>query len=583
MRSIRRKIEIAAVLGALALLSSEVACREPLAGPMAAAHAGDATPRRGGTLQLATLSDARSIDPAGPTDATTRPMLEALFAGLVDYGDDGAVVPDLATRWEIADEGTTYRFFLREGVRFHDGDEVTADDLKRSAERALHPSTASANASYFEDLVGYDAYNAEKAEHLDGIVVEGRYVISYRITEPDSTFLERMALHALRPVCKSAGTRYSTSWQACGAGPFKLAPGGFQPGTGVHVVRHDGYFQPGLPYLDGIQWLLVMNSITQRLHFERGELDILREVTQGDVLRYLADDRWKAFSALEADDGVHGDALNTSVPPFDNVEMRRAVASAVDRERLRQIKPANITPATQLVPPATAGYEPSVRGQHTDLAEALEHMKRAGYPYDPKTGTGGYPRTLLYTAYAGFTEYSSQLLAQQLAQIGIRLEIRVVSTAVWFNAIQHDKHPDHIIGTSWGKDYLDPGAFFGLFTSDSTTADFSQSGSFYKNPQYDDLVKRARHELDSGKRKTLLDEANQILCDDAPWAFSYFFHFYILHQPYVLGYREHPMWNLNVRFAWLDRDGTTAVASREKRSGAVKVLASLFGAGGSAP
>ena len=252
MRSIRKKAERLAVVVAAALLWSGVGCREPLAAPMPAAHPEDATPRRGGTLHLAYFADVRSVDPAGPTGGESRSALEALYAGLVDYDAEGNLTPDLATRWEVADDGRTYRFFLREGVRFHDGDEVTAEDLKRSAERTLHRTTASPHASAFDDLLGYDDYVSGKAEHLEGVQVEGLYVVSYRIKDADATFLKRLAMHALRPVCKTAGDRYSDTFKPCGAGPFKLGPDGFQRGIGLRVVRHDAYFQPGLPYLDGI-------------------------------------------------------------------------------------------------------------------------------------------------------------------------------------------------------------------------------------------------------------------------------------------------------------------------------------------
>ena len=234
-----------------------------------------------------------------------------------------------------------------------------------------------------------------------------------------------------------------------------------------------------------------------------------------------------------------------------------------------------MTPASQLFPPGAPGYKPTVRGQHYDLEAALEHMARAGYAYDPKTGKGGYPKTLTYTAY-GFYEYSGQILAQQLAKIGVRIDLRVVSSPEFAESVIHGK--SRISGSlGWVSDYPDPATYFDLFDSGQTKDGQSISGTFYKNAQYDDLLARARHELDPAKRTVLYDEANQIVCDDAPWAFTHFYHAYEVRQPYLRGYTTHPVWEQNVRFAWLDRGGATALAKAEPAP-LGGVLASLFGA-----
>ena len=133
-------------------------------------------------------------------------------------------MPDLAEHWDVADEGRTYRFALRAGVTMHDGAELTADDVKRSAERALHPSTPDPNASYFANIAGYEAYAAGKAEHLAGVVVEGRYVVAFHLAKPDSTFPYLLAMHTLRPTCRSAGDRYSDTWQRLRRRALRASP-----------------------------------------------------------------------------------------------------------------------------------------------------------------------------------------------------------------------------------------------------------------------------------------------------------------------------------------------------------------------
>lgn len=562
---------------ALALAIGAIGCSSELPAPIGRAHPEGTPPRRGGIMNLATIGDVRALDPANITDGLAPQMIEAAIAGLVDYDGNGTIVPSIAERWVVEDDGKTYRFFLREGVRFHDGEEVTADDVKRSGERALHPSAPNPFASYFASLVGFDDFAAKKTESLAGIEVEGRYVLRYRLKEPDATFLRVLAMPMLRPVCKSAGARYTDAWNLCGAGPFKLDPARWDHGRELVLVRHDAYFRAGLPYLDGVRWTFHANQITQRFKFERGELDVLRDFTVPDLLRFQADRRWATFGDYDADRQVVGEGMNVQMPPFDNVEIRRAVAAAINRDELRLVRATNMHVLTQPVPPGIWGHDASTAGQRYDYAAALEHMRRAGYPYDPVTKTGGWPEPIPYVVYKpGLQEGTGQILAQQLAKIGIRIAIRVVNYPT-FIALRGRAKASALGPASWQADYPDAMTFLEpLFHSRSIAPEDSNNWSFYANPRFDALVDDAHRELDDERRKKLYVEASKILIDDAPWAFTYSFRWYCQWQPYVQDYRSHPVWTHEGSSAWLDRAagpiGARAVFRRD-------ALAALLGEG----
>lgn len=558
MRWIRASLS---ALGAIAL----VGCSNELPAPQETGRS--PAPKRGGFVDLATFGDIRAVDPANIADGLAPQVLEQMFAGLVDYDYDGKLVPDLAERWEVADEGKTYRFFLREGVKFHDGEELTAEDVKRSVERALHGSAPNAYAGYLSMLVGFDELNAKKAETMDGVLVEGRYVVAFHLKEPDSTFLPLAGLLVLRPVCKSAGNRYSDTWHPCGAGPFKLPPDGWQRGHTLTLVRHDAYFRPGLPYLDGVRWVFHENQNTQTYRFLRGELDVLRDFVTPELLRFQADPRWRPFAQYDAEHQILGEAMNTEMPPFDNVEIRRAVAAAVDREQIASLRAANLHPTNQLIPPDIPGYEKNIRGQVSDLGEALEHMRKAGYPYDPATKTGGWPAVVPYLVYKqGLQEYTGQLLQQQLAKIGIRIEIRVVNYPT-FMALRNRRGASAFGPGFWIMDYPDALSFLEpMFHSKSISAEDSNNWSFYSNPRFDELVDKAHKELEPARRQKLIHEAQGMLIDDAPWAFTTTFRYYTQRQPYLKDHKTHPMWQHELRGVWLDRAagpiGARAVFSR---------------------
>ena len=573
MRSIHARTSALGLVLALA----GAGCSPDLPAPIPTAHRDGTTPRRGGTLTSASFGDIRTLDPANVADGLVPQIIQGMFAGLVDYDMDGKIFPDLADHFATSEDGTAIRFVLREGVHFHDGEELTADDVKRSVERALHPSAPNPYSAYYASILGYADFVAKKTEHLEGVTVDGRYVVTFRLEKADATFLPMLAMQPLRPVCKSGGTRYSDTWHPCGAGPFKLLPGGWDHGRQITIVRWEGYFRPGLPYLDAVQYSFHVNFTSQRYKFTTGAQDMLRDFLAPDSLKFRADPRWTPTAEYETDKQIGGLAMNTEMPPFDNVEIRRAISFALDREQLSLIRSGNMRPAYLPVPPAVEGYDATLKGQRYDYAEALEHMKRAGYPYDPVTRTGGWPHVIPYLTYAqGLDEYMAQVEMQMLARIGIRVEIRIVNYATLI-ALRGRRHEAALGPGFWMQDYPEAGSFLEpLFTSKAINDEDSNNWSFYKNPRVDELVERARHQLQPEQRKKTYGEAQALICDEAPWAFTHYYRFYAQWQPYVHDYKTHPMWTTDPTRVWLDRT-SGPLSARSVFSG--DAMAKLFGDG----
>mgnify|MGYP000052299377 CR=1 FL=1 len=558
-------------LAGLVLLSG---CNSPLAAPIERASPEDATPTRGGVLRLASIADVRGLDPAVTADAAGAMAMEGIFAGLVDFDANGHIVTDLAEHFEMTPDGREYTFTLRQGLRFHDGDEVTADDVRRSIERALHPDTPSAFASFYDRITGFKEYTERKSEHLEGVRVLGRYVVSIRLSSPDATFLPAFAISMLRPVCKSAGERYDDTWTPCGAGPFKIAPNGWDHGRSLTLVRHDGWYKPGQPYLDGVVFTYGMNSTTQRFKLEDGDLDVTQDLSQTDTLRFFADTRWLPYGFKEGARNIYGESMNVEMAPFDNIEVRRAVACAIDREHMRLLRAANMSVQTRALPPVLAPAEPGFPGQHFDLAEALQHMKNAGYPFDPATGKGGWPHPIIYVAAkAGLLEFTSQLLQQDLARIGIRIELKIVNWATYL-AMSQRRNTVALAPAGWQSDFPDAADFFEpIFSTASIANENSNNSAFYSNGKLDALLDVARKETDQAARARMYREADRVVCDDAPWAFEYVVQRLVVHQPYVRGFHDHFVWDLYARDTWIDR-GKRELTSR---SGVFGHLGSVLG------
>jgi ABC-type transport system substrate-binding protein len=535
----------------------------------------DIAPVRGGVMRLANYADVRTLEPAINFDVVGGSVQLLLFDRLVDYDREGHIVPLLAERFDTSADGKRYTFKLREGVLFHDGEELTADDVKRSIERALDHDTPCPAASFYQAIDGYDAFHdgakdaagqLTYAAHLTGVVVDGRYLLHIDLTVPDATFLPVLTLFFLAPVCRSAGSKYAPDWntRACGTGPFRLEQ--WQSSRQIDVVRHEGYFKKGKPYLDRIRFYMLMPALTQRFKFEDGDLDHIRDFSFTDSLAYRRDPRWRPFGQWEPAKTVLSTFLNTQMKPFDNVELRRALAAAVDWREIASIRPEELVPTQQMLPPAVPGHDPSFPGQKFDLSAALEHMKKAGYPYDPATGTGGYPATVRYVANSESlpSEAFAPIMAQQLAHIGIRLEIRSVSWPT-FLAETGQRNRIALGYGGWIMDFPDPSDFFEpTLSTDAIQGEETRNAAFYSNPELDRLLKQAHSELDPVQRAAMYRRCEEIVRDDAPWSIGVNQRFYEVVQPYVHNYHTDKTHTRDLREVWLDESerGHASLARR---------------------
>ncbi|MEZ4312192.1 MAG: ABC transporter substrate-binding protein [Polyangiaceae bacterium] len=406
-----------AIAGAVLLLVG-LARPPELAGPIGAGRGEGEAPVRGGTLRLATYVTVRTLDPALTYDEASRPIEALLFSRLVTWNERGEIVPDLAERFEVSEDGRTYTFTLREGVKFHDGAELSARDVVRSIERTLRPKTPSPGASHYHALRGFDAFHGGKAEHLEGVRAVGERTVVFELSERDATFPALLTLSFAAPVCPSMGSAVDTLSPAapCGAGPFRLAS--FEPESGVRLVRFEGYRIPGRPYLDAIEWTTAMPVQTQRYRFEEGSLDVVRELTLSDSARFEADPRWRGLTARTTGKTTNAIFLNTEVAPFDRVAVRRAVSLAIDPSFLSLVR-TDVAETDRVLPPSVPGPEREKPMRVHDLQKALAMMAEAGLGFDPETGEGGWDAPIDYvTVPDSFEQQAAEVYAQQLSKTG---------------------------------------------------------------------------------------------------------------------------------------------------------------------
>ena len=566
---IRKRDNLAALLAIVSLCGCSKRLDPPLGGPV------DGPPQAGGKLTLATFVGIRSVDPAVAFDEGSEPIVRLLFARLFRVSRSGEIEGDLVEDYRLSEDGLRLTMNLRRDARFHDGTPVLASDVKRSLERAFHPKTPCPVPSFYDRIVGFDAFHKGEATELTGVQVLSDHGVRIELREPDATILPILTLGMAAPVCRSAGHVYDPkfSLEACGAGPFRLER--WEGQEAIELRRHDGYYGASNVHVDGIRWLFGVQSTAQRFRFEQGELDFVHELTASDAVAFRSDPRWQPLGNWSRPRSTRGIFMNTEMSPFDRVEVRQAVAYAIDRTQIASLRAGHIVASNSVIPSGVVGYDPSFPGQHHDLDKALALMKSAGWPYDPSSDTGGYPEAIdYYCAADSFDAAIAEIYQQQLRRAGIRIRINAVSWATYL-AVTGRRKQARMGADGWSADFDDPSDFLDpLFSSQAIQDDESQNRAFYSNPELDALLARARREMDPSLRRGLYRRADEIVRDDAPWAVVYGFRYYDVRQGYVHGYVPHPHAYMDLATVWIDAaHQRLAKASRGAPPGSMNALA----------
>jgi peptide/nickel transport system substrate-binding protein len=541
-----------ATLGVAALLAGWVITHFP--GPPIGPRflgAGHQTPRPGGVFVFSAGSNIHTLDPHFAYDTLSTAACRLLYDGLLDYDYDGNMIPSLAESLpEVSDGGRNFRFTLREGLEFHNGRPLTAQDVSWSMHRLLSQRIGSPGYPFYKSIEGAPEFHEGLTDSIEGIVVLDPRTIEFRLDEPDQTFLNALAMPFAYPIerghveaLERAEGPTAVGRDPIGAGPFALQR--WERGVQVEFKRFDEYWDPK-PRPETMVFLENISADVASARFRNGGLDIIYRPSKVNRLFFRESEAWAPYIAEAPSPSVFALGLNTELPPFDNVHVRRAMAFAIDRSKLERLDPGKVIAATQVLPPMLPPHDPNLpQGQVYDLARAKEEMRLAGYP-------DGLPEPVtLWVRGQGEVELA-QLFQQDLKRIGIDIELKLVTFATYLKETGKPRVAQAAF-TGWHQDFPDPSNFMDiLFHSRSIHPENSENRSFYRNPELDRILDRARAEVDRAKRLDLYAEANAILATEAPWVFLYYPIEMFVWQPYVENFRPHPVWLNEYRNIWLD-------------------------------
>ena len=358
-------------------------------------------PKAGGTLIVAVPKDPLGFDPHKMHALSSYQIAAQLFNGLTRVDKNGAVIPDLAQSWEVSEDGLIWTFRLRQGVTFHNGREVIAEDVKYSIERIKDPATKS---TWQSDYV-----------LVETIEVVDRYTVQLKLSQPFAPLLEVLTWKRGAIVPKEIVEQYGDlNTYPVGTGPFMFKE--YVEGQHVKLVKNPNFFRPGLPYLDEVIFKIIPEGMSRVIELLAGSADVILDVpleqipalqAQGIIVD-IRPSSWVVYLGFNLGLGNHPQG------PWSDVRVRKAIAMAVDKETIAKAATMGYGYPIDSTVPLGSAYKVDVPRYERNLAEAKRLLAEAGYPHGFKA------EGIIIAGYPEF-QLAGEVIYSQLREIGVEL------------------------------------------------------------------------------------------------------------------------------------------------------------------
>ncbi len=475
-------------------------------------------PVRGGTLVVAISSDPGALNPAITTSGATHTAAEPMFNGLLDRDKAGEPLPDLATKWDIEENGAVYRFTLREGVTWHDGKPFTSADVKFTFDEMLLKFHARTKASMGPALAGIETPDPT--------------TVVFRFKQPYAPLLQQLDVTEapILPKHIYEGTDPQTNpanSAPVGTGAFKFVS--YAKGSEVRMARNPDYYKPDLPHLDEMVMRVIPEPATQVLGLENGEIDYVERVPGADQARLRADDRIILEQTGFNPGGsncVMTVSFNLDRPILKSKEVRTAFAHAIDRKPIvDNILFGEGEVATAPISSEIAWAHGKVKLPEFDVAKARQLLDGAGWKAGSGAGTrvatsvegvpDGTPLTVDFLHFPTFAKYG-ELLRQQLAGVGIDLSLKPLEPAVFAPTVFAQRSFDtNVISYCQGTD-PEIGFRRTLDSAQISSAPFTNAAA-YRNPEVDKLFTTASQSVERRDRTAAYQKIQEAAVSDLPY------------------------------------------------------------------
>ena len=467
----------------------------------------------GGAIVVGTTNSVIDLDPRSGADEASQKAHQLIYNTLVRIDDRLRIVPELAEALEQTDD-RTYVARLRHGVLFHNGRELTADDVAYTFRSFLDPTFRGRSGAY---------------RLLKSVDIVDRYTVAFHLKDPFASFPVNLVMGIVQAGSGSANTR-----SPIGTGPYKLVS--FKPDDRIVLQRFDRYFG-GPARNESIVLKVVPDDTMRGLELRKGDVDIIVNDVVPDIVWQLQQEgRLRLASAPGTDYAYIG--FNLRDPILQRLEVRQAIGFAIDREAIvRYLRRGFASTAVGIVPPMSWAFEREVFDFRYDPAEARRLLDAAGFP-DPD-GDGPRPRLTLTLKTSTSEVYRIQATAiqQDLARVGIALQIR------------SQEFPTLLADVIRGGFQMYTAQFVGVTDPDMLRRVFHSAQVppaglnrvHYQNPDVDRLIEQASSATSDEDRRALYSRAQQLIAHDVPYISLWYKTNIAVFQPDIQGVHLSPI------------------------------------------
>jgi peptide/nickel transport system substrate-binding protein len=468
------------------------------------------------TLVMMIESSPTNLDPRVGTDAQSERIDELLFDSLVRRDEHFNLHPWLAERWETPDP-LTYVFHLRQGVRFHNGQPLTARDVKWTLDSLLQGKVRSTKSASYR--------------YVDRVEAPDDATVIFRLKEPFATLLWNLSDGAIGIV--PYGTLDELAQKPVGSGPFRFVSAALD--KDVVVERNPDYWGDKSK-VERVRFAVIPDMTTRALELRKGSADIAINALSADVVRTLEHE--PPLAVQRAPGTIYAYlALNVRDPLLADARVRQALAYAIDRQPLIEyLWRGQARPANSVLPPQSWAFDGSGAQYPHDPVKANALLDEAGYP--PKNGVRF--RLTMKTSTEETTRLLAAVFQQQLREVGVALEIRSFEPATFLSDVTHGAF--QMYSLRWIGGNQDPEMFEHVFLS-TNFPPAGQNRSHYANALVDSLIERARHQADQQKRKETYARLQHVLNEDLPYIHLWYFDNVMVHTRRVRGLELNPAGN----------------------------------------
>ncbi|MBI4333783.1 MAG: peptide ABC transporter substrate-binding protein [Chloroflexi bacterium] len=495
-------------------------------------------------LRANLAGEPATIDPNRASWAAERTVIMQVFQGLLGFNQDLSLKPVVAkeipsvSNGGISADGRVYTFRLRPEVTWSDGKKVTASDFEYSIKRMLSPELAAQYASFYFDIAGGQDYygsgkkdDAARSQLRNAVAVKAVDSATLQITlaQPRPSFLQIMALWPAYPLREDIISKFGNSWTEpanyIGNGPFVLTEWVNQDRM---TFKPNPNYWGSKPKLSEIRLRMITDVNAELAAYKNNELDMSR-VPPGTEKAVMADPVTSKEILRYPELTTFAFQFNIGRPPFDNVKLRQALSTAIDRVAfVDKVRNGVGKPALSWVPPGMPGHDPALGKEYEfNVAKAKQLLAEAGYPDASRLPELKFQ----YSDTAGNRLIAQFLQGQLKDNLGVNLTLEPMEPKAFTQFVNQEKHMWAWFG--WGADYPDPDNWlpeiFGTGAGNNHTK--------YSNPKFDALAKQAKAELDNAKRLQMWTEAQKMVVADAPIATMFYRERFVLVKPTVKALR----------------------------------------------